>query len=99
MAQQLSFYKARLTGIKSALQQATQKQKEGHVDRPIAEKFNALLTELTGSFPEIASHLPDPITWKTDFAFFENSSDATYLGLSIMVEEALQLLAVVEPHG
>jgi hypothetical protein len=99
MASQLRFYKARLTGIKTSLEQATQKQKEGHVDRQIAEKFNVLLKELGGTFPDLAPHLPAPITFGTDIATILGSSDATYLALHIMVEQVLQLLSVVESQG
>ena len=87
--------RARLNSLKTTLERASEKQKNGPAGKALAENFNAILQEIETAFPDLKSSLPARITARGPFAHM-GAADVSYLDLEVFAEQALSLLQFVQ---
>lgn len=87
--------RAKLDGITSALQKATEDSKSDPISISLAKNFNSILEALAREFPDIAAELPSPLSVDGHFAMMGRADD-TYLDLEVYVDQIRSLLALLE---
>ena len=87
--------RARLTSLKTTLERASEKQKNGPAGKALAENFNTILQEIETTFPDLKSSLPARVTSHGPFAD-KGAADVSYLDLEVFAEQTLSLLQLVQ---
>ena len=91
----IDLVRARLHSIKTILERASEKQKNGPIGAGLADNFNAILREVETLFPQLKQALPALISTRGAFSSM-GLAGASYLDLEVFAEQVLSLLEVVE---
>ena len=95
MPMPLDFHRATVLAFKSTLEGKSAKEKEKHIAIQIAEQFNSTVEKIKKEFPDAASHLPQPITWKGIAAQDMQITDIRFLDFEMMLNQVLAILDVL----
>ena len=95
----LDFHRATVLAFKNTLDGRSAKEKELPVSIQIARQFNTIVEEIKKVAPEVASHLPQPVTWKGIAARDMQISDVSFLELQMMLNQVLAVLDVLRGSG
>ena len=90
-----SIFLAKLNSIKSIIEKATDKQKQGLIGINLANEFNKLLKELSEEYPELKNSLPANINSNGHFSLMQKA-DTNYIDLEIFTETVISLLNLIE---
>ena len=95
---EVQLLKLRARSLKSTLENASEKQKQGQVNIQLAQDFNKLIEDVTAAFPQIVSALPQPIDCAGPFMQMGVTS-LTYLDLEVYADRLLAALELVAPDA